>query len=67
MFKKFLKLHLHHFLKIKSQKEVTKHWDPDPYLILIEPDPDPGGPKTCGSYGSGSGSATLVATKFSLP
>jgi hypothetical protein len=23
-------------------------------------DPDPGGPKTCGSGGSGSGSATLV-------
>jgi hypothetical protein len=26
--------------------------DPDPYLSLM--DPDPGGPKTCGSYGSGS-------------
>ncbi len=30
--------------------------DPDPYLCLI--DPDPGGPKTYGSYGSGS--VTLV-------
>jgi hypothetical protein len=29
--------------------------DPDPYLWLV--DPDPGGPKTCGS---GFGSATLV-------
>ncbi len=26
----------------------------------MDPDPDPGGPKTCGSDGSGSGSATLV-------
>jgi hypothetical protein len=26
----------------------------------MDPDPDPGGPKTCGS---GSGSATLVSTK----
>jgi hypothetical protein len=22
----------------------------DPYLRLMDPDPDPGGPKTCGSY-----------------
>jgi len=30
----------------------------------VDPDPDPGGPKTCGSGGSGSGygSATLVET-----
>jgi hypothetical protein len=26
----------------------------------MHPDPDPGGPKRCGSGGSGSGSATLV-------
>ncbi len=34
--------------------------DPEPYLVLM--DPDPGGPKTYGSYGSGSGSgsATLL-------
>ncbi len=32
----------------------------DPNLWLMYPDPDPGGPKTCGSGGSGSGSATLV-------
>jgi hypothetical protein len=23
--------------------------DPDPYLRLMDPDSDPGGPKTCGS------------------
>ncbi len=23
--------------------------DPDPYIWLMDPDPDPGGPKTCGS------------------
>ncbi len=36
--------------------------DPDPYLWLMNPDLDPGGPKTCGSgrSGFGSGSATLV-------
>jgi hypothetical protein len=72
----FLKVHLHHFSKIKSHhKEVTKQqesrffiqfllddrriWepkpDPDPYLVLLDPDLDPGGLKT---YGSGS--ATLV-------
>jgi hypothetical protein len=28
----------------------------------MDPDPDPGGPKTYGSDGSGFGSATLVAT-----
>ncbi len=27
---------------------------------MIGEDPDPGGPKTYGSYGSGTGSATLV-------
>jgi hypothetical protein len=31
--------------------------DPDPHLWLM--DPDPGGPKTCGSGGSGFGSGTL--------
>jgi hypothetical protein len=33
-----------------------------PFLLDYRriPDPDPGGPKTNGSYGSGSGSATLV-------
>jgi hypothetical protein len=31
---------------------VRKEKDPDPYIWLM--DPDPGGPKTCGSPGSGS-------------
>jgi hypothetical protein len=33
--------------------------DPDPHLLIIDPDPDPGGPKTYGS----SGSATLCIVK----
>ncbi len=37
--------------------------DPDPYLWLMHLDPGPGGPKSCGSYGSGS--ATLVNTVVS--
>jgi hypothetical protein len=72
----FLKVHLHNFSKIESQKESqnSRNQDfsnyfcmmkgdpdpePDPYLWLM--DPNPRGPKTCGS-GSwfGSGSATLV-------
>jgi hypothetical protein len=32
----------------------------------MDPDPDPGGPKTCGSGGSGSGSPTLLSTIFFL-
>ncbi len=64
----FLKVHLHHFPKIKSQKEsLTRRnqgfsnyfcmmiEDPDLYIWLVDPDPDPGGPKTWGSSGSGSG------------
>ncbi len=63
--KKLLKVHLHHFPKIKSQKKPqngrnqgfltifawwSKDPEPDSYLWLMDPDPDPGGPKT---YGSG--------------
>ncbi len=33
--------------------------EPDPYIVLRDQDLDPGRPKTYGSYGSGSGSATL--------
>jgi hypothetical protein len=36
--------------------------DSDPYLVLT--DPDPGGPKTYGSYGFESGSATLVVASL---
>ncbi len=37
--------------------------DPDPYLWLMDPYSDPGGPETYGSFGSGfgSGSATLLS------
>jgi hypothetical protein len=38
--------------------------DPDPYLWLMDPDSDPGGPKTHESYGPGSGSATLLTSIF---
>ncbi len=34
--------------------------DPDPYLCLM--DPAPGGPKTCGSCGFGSGSGSRSAS-----
>jgi hypothetical protein len=50
---------LHHFPKIKSNKEVTTrcfYTDSDAYLVLM--DPDLGGPK---SYGSGSESAALLS------
>jgi hypothetical protein len=39
---------------------MRKGKDPDPYRWLM--DPDPGGPKTCGSCESGSGSPTLFTT-----
>ncbi len=39
---------------------IEPNKDLDPYLWLM--DPDPGGPKTCGS--GGSGSATLVVLRF---
>jgi hypothetical protein len=37
----------------------------DPYLCLTDPDADPGGPKTYGSYesGTGCGSTTLLSSK----
>ena len=33
-----------------------KDLEPDTYIWLMDPDPVPGGPKTCGSWGSVSGS-----------
>jgi hypothetical protein len=36
----------------------------NPYLWLVDPDPDHGGPKTCGS--GGSGSATLIWTIWAM-
>jgi hypothetical protein len=66
-------VHLHHSSKKKkiiiesennsNQGFLTffawwwKNPDTDSYLWLTDPDMDPGGPNTCGSYGSGS--ATL--------
>jgi hypothetical protein len=59
-----LKALLHHFSKVKSQKEVTKRYKSRVFLLFLlndrriririhtsdyEPDPDPGGPKTSGS------------------
>ncbi len=38
----------------------------DPYLWLMDPDPEPGNTKTCGSCGSGSGSPTLGISKLQL-
>jgi hypothetical protein len=31
----FLKVHLHHFLKIKSQKEVTRQWESRFFLLFL--------------------------------
>jgi hypothetical protein len=39
----------HYFSPLNTIMRKVKDPDPDPYLRLIE-----GGPKTCGSYGSGS-------------
>jgi hypothetical protein len=66
-----LKRHFHHFSKIKSHKEDTNSSNQGfsyYFCLLIEgsgsvpctTDPDPGGPKTYGS--NGSGPATLVTT-----
>ncbi len=74
----FLKVHLHNFLKIKSQKESLNSRNQGfsyYFCMMIEGsgsislwlvNPDPGGPKTCGSGGSGSGSATLVEPVLGL-
>jgi hypothetical protein len=57
---------LHTFMRKK--KDLKMDPEPDPYLWLM--DPDPGGPKTCGSCGSGCGSGsgptTLLFTKCTL-
>jgi hypothetical protein len=37
-----LKVHLHHFSKVKSQKEVTKQGFSYYFcLMMMDPDPDP--------------------------
>ncbi len=37
--------------------------DPDPYLWLMDPDADPEGPKTYGSYGSASATLLMIIHK----
>ncbi len=51
----------HYFSPLNTFMRKGKDPDPvsDPYLWLMDPDTDPGGPKTCGS-GSGSGSPALL-------
>jgi len=39
---------------------IGKDSEPDPYLIQIDPDPNPGGPKLNGSYGSRSGTLVFI-------
>jgi hypothetical protein len=36
-------------------KDLKPDLEPDPYLVLMDLDANPGNPKTYGSYGSGSG------------
>jgi hypothetical protein len=53
-----------HYLNIFMRK--GKDLDPDTYLWLKDPDPDPGGPKKCGPCGSGSGFPTLDPGGFQI-
>jgi hypothetical protein len=48
---------------MRKGKDPELELDPDPYLWLM--DPDPGGPKTCGSCGSGS--STLLSVQLAFP
>jgi hypothetical protein len=49
---------------MRKGKDPNPGSDPDPYLSLMNPGPDPGGQKTCKSSGSGSGSPTLLVSFF---
>ncbi len=64
----FLKAHSHHEVRAENKVFLTIFgwlWkDPDPNPSLWLTDPDPGGPKTYGSYGSRTG--TLVLGKHKL-
>ncbi len=66
-------MRLYHFSKITSHKESQNSKNHcfsyyfcfmDPYLWLMDPGPDPGGPKTYGSYGSGSGALGVMLVKL---
>ncbi len=69
----FLKVHLHQFSKMKSQKESQNSRNQGfslYFCMMIEGmDPDPEGPKTYGSNGSGFGTLpkTLHLSSFLLP
>jgi hypothetical protein len=45
----------HYFSQLNTYMRKGK--DPDPHLLIMDSDPDPGGPKTCGSR-----SLTLMKT-----
>ncbi len=67
-----MKVHLHLSSKIKVMKSQNSRNQGFYNLFLLDhgrsgsvqiiTDPDPGGPKSCGSYAYGSGSTTLVAS-----
>ncbi len=54
----------HKTVEVKVFLTIFAWWwkDPEPvsYLWLMDPDADPGGPKTYGSFGSGCGCGTLL-------
>ncbi len=56
----------HYYSPLNTFMRKGKDPEPerDPYICLMDPDPDPGGPKTCGSrgswFGSVFGSSTLL-------
>ncbi len=52
----------HYFSPLETLMRTGKDLEPDPHLWLT--DPDLGRPKTCGSYGSGSGSPTLILNEL---
>ncbi len=53
-----------HFRPLNTFMRKGKDPEPDPYLWLM--DPDPGGPKTCGSCGSGSPTLQPPCPKLGL-
>ncbi len=57
-----LKFYFADIISVRSTHLEEKKKDPDPYLRLMDPDPDLGGPKTCGFCGSGSPTLSTVYT-----
>jgi hypothetical protein len=62
----FLKVHLNHFSKIKSQKESQNRRNQgfSYYFCMMIEGSGPGGQKTCGSGGSGSGTLSPCFLKY---